>query len=223
MPSVDFSYWSDPMCIWALVAQPKLDRILDELGEHLNVEYRVIPVFGSVPWRFTQGPWAKEGIAGRVTKTHEIAGNNGRSDVSGECWRKAAPASSWAASMAIKAVFMAEREDALPTGTGASYQIALREAFFVEERNTAARDVQLAVAEALGIARAPIEKHLDDGTALASLWEDHTEKERLRLQGSPSYVFDGGRAILYGNFGYGILHSTVQELVRGIHAGGSAC
>ena len=28
-----FSYWSDPLCIWALVAQQKLERILGELGE----------------------------------------------------------------------------------------------------------------------------------------------------------------------------------------------
>lgn len=42
-----FSYWSDPLCIWALVAQKKLDRVLAELGEHVHVEYRVVPVFGS--------------------------------------------------------------------------------------------------------------------------------------------------------------------------------
>ena len=53
--------------------------------------------------------------------------------------------------------------------------------------------------------------------------EDHAEKERLRIQGSPTYVFDGGRAMLYGNFDYGILRSTVEELVRGAGPGGSAC
>jgi hypothetical protein len=29
--------------------------------------------------------------------------------------------------------------------------------------------------------------------------------------------------MLYGNFGYGILRTTVEELVRGIDPGGSAC
>jgi hypothetical protein len=29
--------------------------------------------------------------------------------------------------------------------------------------------------------------------------------------------------MLYGNFDYSILHATVEELVRGLHAGGSAC
>ena len=67
------------------------------------------------------------------------------------------------------------------------------------------------------------ERRLDDGSALAAVCEDHAEKERLRLQGSPTYVFDGGRAVLYGNFDYAILQSTIEELVRGIDPGGSAC
>jgi hypothetical protein len=61
-----FSYWSDPLCSWALVAQQKLDRVL---------------------------------------ATRKIAAQAGRRDVSGECWRRAMPASSWSPAAAIKAVF----------------------------------------------------------------------------------------------------------------------
>lgn len=220
---IEFSYWSDPLCIWALVAQEKLDRVLGELGRQLIVDYRIVPVFGSVPWRFTQGPWAKEGIAGRVAATRRIAEQAGRADVSGECWRKAAPASSWAPATAIKAVFAMEARGECASESGSLYQRTLRERFFVGEENVARRSVQLAVAEAQGLPRAPIEQQLDDGTALAAVWEDHIEKERLKIQGSPTYVFDGGRAMLYGNFEYGMLRSTVEELVRGIHPGSSAC
>lgn len=220
---IEFSYWSDPLCIWALVAQQKLDRVLAELGDELTVDYRIVPVFGSVPWRFKYGPWAKEGVDGRVAATRRIAERAGRKDVSGECWRKAAPASSWAPAAVIKAVFALEAAREIPLDSGAGYQRALRERFFVGEENVARRDVQLSVAEALGLQRAPIERLLDDGSALAAVWEDHNEKERLKIQGSPTYVFDGGRAMLYGNFEYGMLRSTVEELVRGIHPGSSAC
>lgn len=218
---LQFSYWSDPLCIWALVAQKKLDRVLTELGEHVRVDYRIVPVFGSVPWRFTSGPWAKDGVDGRVAATRRIAEQSGRTDVSGECWRRALPASSWAPAAAIKAVFALEEERGDDFGAG--YQRALRERFFVAEANIARRAVQLEVAEELGLPRAPIEARLDDGSALAAVCEDHAEKERLRIQGSPTYVFDGGRAMLYGNFDYGILRSTVEELVRGAGPGGSAC
>lgn len=219
MAKLKFGYWSDPLCIWAFVAQQKLDRVLAELGEHVVVDYRVVPVFGSVPWRFERGPWAKDGIDGRVLATRKIAEQGGRSDVAGECWRRAMPASSWAPAMAIKAVFALEDGAA----AGPVYQRALRERFFVREANIALRTVQLEVAEELALPRAPIERRLDDGTALAAVYEDHAERERLHIQGSPTYVFDGGRAMLYGNFDYAILRSTVEELVRGARPGGSAC
>jgi predicted DsbA family dithiol-disulfide isomerase len=216
---LSFSYWSDPLCVWALAAQPKLDRILDELGPKLSVDYRIVPVFGSLAWRFAAGPWAKDGVDGRVAATRRIAEQSGRSDVSGECWRRALPASSWAPAAAIKAVF------ALDDGhvVGAAYQRALRERFFVDEKNIALRAVQLELAEELGLPRGAIEARLDDGSALAAVCEDHAEKERLHIQGSPTYAFDGGRAMLYGNFDFAILHSTVEELVRGIGPGRSAC
>lgn len=216
-----FSYWSDPLCIWALVAQQKLDHVLAELGEQVRVDYRIVPVFGSVSWRFAQGPWSKDGVEGRVLATRKIAEQGGRSDVSGECWRRAMPASSWAPAMAIKAVFALD--EGRGEEVGPMYQRVLRERFFVTEANIALRAVQLEVAEELRLPRAPIEARLDDGCALAAVCEDHAEKERLRIQGSPTYVFDGGRAMLYGNFDYGILRCTVEELVRGAGPGGSAC
>ena len=221
-PRLQFSYWSDPLCIWAFVAQSKLERILAEF-DGLVVDYRIVPVFGSVPWRFTEGPWAKEGLDGRVAATRRIAERAGRSDVSGECWRRAAPASSWVPAAAIKAVFSMERGAECASGTGARYQCSLRERFFVNEENVARRDVQLAAAEALGLPRGQLERRLDDGSAFAAVWEDHIEKERLRIQGSPTYVFDGGRAMLYGNFDYCVLRSTVEEFLRGADPGRSEC
>jgi len=216
-----FSYWSDPLCVWALVAQQKLDRVLTELGAQVEVDYRVVPVFGSVRQRFAEGPWAKEGIEGRIAATRRIAEQGGRPEVTGECWRRAMPSTSWAPAAAIKAVFALE--DGRGDESGASYQRALRERFFVGEENIALRRVQLEVAEELDLSRASIEASLDDGSALASVFEDYAEKERLRIQGSPTYVFEGGRTIPHGNFGYGILRTTVEELLRGAGPGGSAC
>ncbi len=220
---VEFGYWSDPLCVWALAAQPKLDRVLDELGQHLVVDYHVVPVFGSVEQRFAHGAWAKEGVDGRVAATRRIAEQAGRADVSGECWRRDRPASSWAPAAAIKAVFALERDGRAPRAAGAAYQRAIREAFFVREFNVARRAVQLELAEQLAVPREPLEAMLDDGSALAAVWEDHEARERLRIQGSPTYVFDGGRAMLYGNFDFGVLRSTVLELVRSLTPGCSSC
>ena len=180
-----FSYWSDPLCIWALVAQQKLDRVLGELGAHIRVDYRIVPVFGSVPWRFAQGPWSKEGLEGRVLATRKIAEQGGRSDVSGECWRCAMPSSSWAPAAAIKAVFALEDggEDA-----GPGYQRALRERFFVGEENIALRTVQLEVAEGLGLPRGPIEQRQ------ALIWTRSPSRRMARSRSTESFAAPGSRA-----------------------------
>jgi predicted DsbA family dithiol-disulfide isomerase len=220
---IRFSYWSDPLCIWAYVAQGKLDRLLAGHARTLDVSYRVVPVFGSVRWRFEHGPWASEGVEGRVRKTAEIAHRFGHPEATGECWRAAAQTSSWSAGAAIKAVSLAQDAGVCgPHGT-ASYQLALRRSFFVDGLNIGLRSVQLAVAEHCGIAREGIEGALDDGRALAALWEDHQERETLGIQGSPTYVFDDGRAILYGNVSEGVINATVDELLGGTIAGRSEC
>lgn len=219
---VRFGYWTDPLCIWALVSQPKLDRLLEELGDDLDVDHRTVPVFGSVSWRLRDGPWAGGGVDGRVEATRRIAREHGRDDVSGEVWRLG-PTSSWAPGAAVKAVFAAEAAGEAPGGCGAVYERALRERFFADDRDVTRRDEQLAVAEALSIPRAAIERRLDDGSAIAALWEDHRLREALHIQGSPTYVFDDGRAMLYGDFRFGVLRATAEQLVQGLVPGASRC
>ena len=220
---IRFSYWSDPLCIWAYVAQRCHERVLREYQGRIEVDYHVVPVFGSIPWRFRHGPWADQGYSGRADRTREIALQHGRPEVTGAVWRDDPPASSWAPGAAIKAVFAQADSGSLSRETAVQFQEKMRQAFFVENLNIARRAVQLQLAESLAIPRDFLEGQLDDGSALALLWEDHIQREALHIQGSPTYVFDGGRAQLYGNFSVGILLATVEQLVSGGPAGASAC
>lgn len=221
--TLTFEYWSDPLCIWAMVAQPKLEQVLERWERRVDVRYRIIPVFGSILWRFREGPWAEKGPAGRAEATRSIAEAHGRDDVSGACWLHDCPASSWPACAALKAVFAMEDDEEVEVGVAASYQLAMRRRFFVDAKNVTRRTEQLALAEELALPLAALERRLDDGTATAALWEDHQRREAMGIQGSPTYVFDGGRAMLYGNFPAEVLLATVTELVGGLDLGGSAC
>lgn len=216
-------YWSDPLCIWAYVAQPRLEAILERFGDEIDVHYHVVPVFGSVPWRFREGSWADKGVAGRVAATARVAAMFGHNGVDGTCWEKAAPASSWAPGMAIKAAFSLEASGLIEAGKAAAYQWELRRAFFERGENIAERAVQLQVAETVQLKRAPLEVALSDGSALAALWEDDHRRHESRIQGSPTYVFDGGRARLYGNFNERVLHLTVEALLEDLVGGASHC
>lgn len=220
---IPLQYWSDTLCIWAFVAQDKLERLLMEKGPILDVAYRIIPVFGSVPHRFREGSWAQKGPEGRVAATRRVAHERGHTEVTGEIWRTDPPASSWAVGAVVKAAFALEAAGRLNKGTAAAFQLRLRRRFFVDNVNVARRAYQMEAAEAEGIPVVDLEARLDDGSALAALYEDYLEKETLKLQGSPTYVFDGGRAQLYGNFDHAILDATLASLERGLEVGGTEC
>ena len=223
MSAITFQYWSDPLCIWAYVAQPKLEAILDAFGDRISVDYHIVPVFGSVPWRFREGPWSERGPEGRVEATARVASQHGFPEVTGECWLGDCPASSWTAGAAVKAVFAMESAGEVPEGRGAAYQLAMRHGFFLEHINVARRDKLLLLAERCGVPLEPFAARLDDGSAMALLHEDFRQKEAMRIQGSPTYVFDGGRAMLYGNVSPKVLRATVSELIAGLDSGGSDC
>ncbi len=221
---VALEHWSDPLCVWAFVAQPKLDCLLaSEHGPHLDVRYHVVPVFGSVRHRFEQGAWASGGVEARVEATRRIAAEHGFPEVTGEVWRTAMPSSSWSPGAAVKAVGLGEALGEVAQGAGVRYQVALRRAFFLENRDVSRRRVQLEVAEDSGVPTGLVETLLDDGRAVAALWEDHERRVQLGIQGSPTWVFDGGRAMFYGNFAYDVLRAAVAEMVRGASPGGSPC
>ncbi len=223
MNDLHCEYWLDPLCIWAFVGRDKLDRIREADAHCLDLELRIVPIFGSLEHRFTKGPWAKGGIEGRIDATARVAREHGHPEVNGKVWRMDTPSSSWAPSMAIKAVQDMERSGEAPAGTAERYLRALQDRFFLGNENTARRDVQLDQARELELDVEGMARRLDDGRALAMLYEDFLDKQRLGLRGSPSFVFDGGRTILYGNFAYGVLRETIAQLLAGGDTGATAC
>jgi len=220
---IEFEYWSDPLCVWAFVAQPKLEAVLQKHGDLLAPRYRVVPVFGSIPQRFSTGSWAEKGPEGRAEATRRVAHQYGFENVDGSCWLSDCPASSWSAGAALCAVLGMVEDGTISLKVAERYQWRMRERFFLENQNIARRSIQLELAEEVDVPRHELERRLDDGTGMQILWEDHTLRESLGLRGSPTFVFDGGRAMLYGNFSEAVLNATVEELVKGLVAGGSEC
>lgn len=218
-----FEYWSDPLCIWAYVAQSKLERVIEEWGPHLSIHYRIVPVFGSLPRRFASGSWSSGGPEGRRVATAEVARAQGCEGVTGELWTGDMPSSSWPAGAAAKAAFLLEERSLAEPGSGAAYLRALRRRAFEANENICRRTVQLSVAEAIGVDPQRLDALLDDGLPYALLAEDDEDRRTAGVRGSPSYVFDGGRAVLYGNFPFEVLHATMEQLLRGLGIGASAC
>lgn len=86
--------------------------------------------------------------------------------------------------------------------------------FFRDCRDIARWDVQCEVARAVGVDIVAIERYIHDGSAFVSLAADYQDADTLRIEGSPSFVLNEGRQNLYGNVGFRLVESNIQELLR---------
>jgi len=220
--TIETDFYTDPMCIWALVAEPKLARLEATFGDKLQVRHRVLPLFGSIDERFATGSWAASGIAGRVAATARVAKAQGIDGVSGAGWEHA-PASSWGPSAVVAAVAHLVRGGVLPSESTQRAMYGLRHAFFFDDKDITRRAVQEEVLESLELPVAQVLALVDEGPAWARLSEARDARDALRLDGSPTWIFDGGRAKLFGNVDDRVLHATVQALLDGEEAGCSVC
>ncbi len=49
---------------------------------------------------------------------------------------------------------------------------------------------------------------------MAALLADYRKAGERGIKGSPSWVMNEGRQVLYGNVGYRILNANIEELLR---------
>jgi predicted DsbA family dithiol-disulfide isomerase len=88
-----------------------------------------------------------------------------------------------------------------------------RAAFFEEARDISELDVLLELLEPLGMEAQAVRARIDNGEAYAALHRDEQLIKTYGVLGSPTYVFNEGRQLLYGNVGYRIIESNVRELL----------
>jgi predicted DsbA family dithiol-disulfide isomerase len=79
-------------------------------------------------------------------------------------------------------------------------------------------DVQCEIAESLGVDIGAIEERIHSGIAFARLAADYQDADKMRIEGSPSFVLNEGRQKLYGNVGFHLMDANIQELFRTPHA-----
>ncbi len=130
-------------------------------------------------------------------------------EVNPDIWTKVRPRSSLQAHLFLKAV-------ALVTGEALVEPVALRirQAFFSEARDINDYSTLIECAEAENIDEKLLKSALRDGGAMAALSNDQRNANALGMRGSPTWVLNEGRQLLYGNVGYRILDANIEELAR---------
>jgi predicted DsbA family dithiol-disulfide isomerase len=217
MSRVEIKYFSDILCVWAYIAQARIEAVKEKFGETVHIEQHFCSVFGDTATKIATAWKEKNGYAGFNAHLREAAGKFPHVDVHADVWLNTRPATSMSAHLFLKAIQLGEGDPAAPEQRPGMFEAAtwaFRRGFFAQCRDISRRDVQRAIAQTLGADVGAIEARIHSGAAFAALAADYQEAEKLRIEGSPSLVLNQGRQKLYGNVGFWLIEANVQALMR---------
>jgi len=217
MRKIEVTYFSDVLCIWAYVAQARVDAVKQSFADQVELSYRFCSVFGDARTKLANAWKDRDGFAGYSRHVTGIGRRFPHVAVHPEVWTQARPASSASPHLFLAAVKEWERAsgtEGAPHPVFESVMWAFRRGFFGENRDIAQWDVQCDLARPFGVDIAAITARIHDGTAFARLSADYQDAERLRIEGSPTFVLNEGRQKLYGNVGFRIIDANLRELLR---------
>lgn len=209
MEPIAVQHFSDVLCVWAYVGQVRVDELCRKHGSQLSMDYHFVDVFGDVPGRITERWRERGGLEAYGQHVLEVVGRFDHVEVHPEIWTRNVPSSSMSSHLFLHAVQESGGVRALERAAW-----ALRESFFRHALDISARELQMGVAEELGLSRSEIEKHLDSGLAAARLSSDLRIAADQGIKVSPTLTFDEGRQVLRGNVGYRVIDANVQELLE---------
>lgn len=224
MKTVSIEYFSDVMCVWAYVAQVRLDELQHQFEGKIQVSYRYCSVYGNAHQRVHQ-QWDKRGgVAAYAKYVKSVADDFGHLSISHDFWQNNnAPHSSASVHCFLKAIDSLVQQNKISNEPQASfagktlYEEAIwqcRHRYFSQGLNIGELKNQLAIATDLNIHSDDVLEQMHSGKAFASLCEDNELKEKYKIEGSPTYVLNDGRQKLYGNVGYKIIAANIEELIN---------
>ena len=211
------TYFSDVLCIWGYIAQARLDELADQYGDRIDIEERFVSVFPDARAKTAKNWKDKGGYPAMNAQFQKMAKKFPHIKVHEDVWVKTQPRSSTSVHLFLKAIQSLDRGDTETCFADSLCTKAVRrfrEAFFEEARDVADWSVQVEIAKELELDVAAIEASIKSGEAMALLDADHNMAAHLGVKGSPTYVMNDGRQVLFGNVGYKLIEANVQELFR---------
>lgn len=198
-------YYSDILCVWAWIAQRRIDELNKKLDDKIELRYHYMDVFGDAVNKIPTQWQEKGGYDGFSTHVIESAAVYEDAHINHDIWSRVRPSSSANPHLVLKAV-------ELTYSCQQSIELALkfREAFFIEAKDISHLAILFSIIEQAGLDSNRVNKALADGSAMAGLMRNYQQAKTLALKGSPSYIIDNGRQILYGNVGYRVLLANIE-------------
>lgn len=207
--TVSIDYYTDILCVWAWIAQPRLEELHLQWGDAVTVRHRYIDIFGDSHIKIP-GRWgAADGFEKFSAHVTDSVAPYAEVTIHPGLWKEVRPRSSMQSHLVLKAV-------ELLAGSRKTETVArcIRQAFFSQAQDVGDMEVLLQLVEEEGLERTALETTLRDGSAMAALSSDQRSANELGVKGSPTWVLNQGRQVLYGNVGYRILSANIEELLK---------
>lgn len=214
MKNITLDYFTDTLCIWAYVAQIRLDELNQEFDKKLNINEHFITLFGNTEKRIGEGWKEKGGYEGFNQHVLKVAEQFSHLKVNPNVWLTCRPISSANSHMYLKAVQILVNEKKISKNNFQKLTWNIRSAFFQDAKDISQMKVLIDLAKELSLPVDLIQEKIDNSSAIAALCSDMEMREKYKLEGSPTYLLDNGRQKLYGNVGYRVLEANVQELLE---------
>lgn len=217
-PPIVIDYYTDLLCVWAWIAQRRLEELHEQFGDKIIINHYYIDLFGDVKTRMEQ-QWGKkggfEGFAEHVLHSVQPYDN---ASVNERLWTDVRPTTSANAHLIVKAIGLNYTET-----KATDFALTLRQAFFVEAQDISQFAVLMKLVKEQGMEEEKLRASIEDGSAFAALLSDYKQANQQNIAGSPSFVMNNKRQVLYGNVGYRVLHANVEELLRNPEQEASWC
>jgi predicted DsbA family dithiol-disulfide isomerase len=202
-------YYTDVLCIWAWIAQPRLEELRSQWGERIKIQHRYVDIFGNASTKIPAQWGELDGFDKFHNHVRHAAAPYEHTQIHSDIWTRVRPNSSITAHLFLKAIAIAADESQVDTMAA-----MIRRQFFTEAINVGDLDVLLDMSEELPVKRDEILAAITNGSAMSALSTDMKSAKDNAIKGSPSWVLNSGRQILYGNVGYRILNSNIEELLN---------
>lgn len=215
-------YYSDILCVWAYIAQVRVDEIQQAFGEKVVFKHHFFSLFGDTETRLGVGWKDKGGFDGFHDHVNAVCLQHPHVQLHPDVWKPGCqPASSATPHLMIQAIQVLVNKGALDNPRDGNQKTlveqvicAIRRAFFEQGRNIGDMAVLWDILGDYGIDRAEVQRVLDDGSALALHSHQNEKRYTLQLEGSPTYILDGGRQKLFGNVGYRVIQANIEQLLK---------
>jgi protein-disulfide isomerase-like protein with CxxC motif len=170
---IEITYFSDVLCVWAYVAQARIEAVKEKFGTSVRIEQRFCSVFGDTATKIAS-TWKDRGRA-----FAKCGGTVPHIVVHPEIWLSTRPPSSASPHLFMKAVQHWECQSAVAGQSAVSVfdrvVWTLRCAFFRDCRDIARWNVQCEIGEGLGVDIGAIEQLIDSGVAFARPAADYQD------------------------------------------------